>query len=402
MALGIAMIASVYPPAAGGIQSHTQALARALVRHGARVLVITRRHRELPGEELSEGVTVYRVGLGDASRAVATASYVAGALQLLMARRRELDVLHVQQMLSPMTIGLAAGPLLGVPLVINPHACGPLGDVQQLLHARRLTGGLRLRAARRLGDAFVCINRLIAAELGEVGVEQERLWRLPNGVDITRFRPAPPDERARLRRELGLPAEPLAVSAGRLSPEKGVDVLLETWAHLKARVPRARLLILGDGEVRGALERRARELGIAASAHFGGAVSDVAPYLRAADAFVLPSRTEGLPVALLEAMACGLPCVATAVGGTPEVLDTAGAGWLVPGEAPWALAEALGEALAEGGAARGARARALVEERYALDRVAARYLALYQRVVAAGARSRRPWSARSKAPDEEV
>jgi starch synthase len=114
-------------------------------------------------------------------------------------------------------------------------------------------------------------------------------------------------------------------------------------------------------------------------------VPDVAPFLRAADAAVLPSRTEGLPVALLEAMSCGLAVVATRVGGSAEVLADAGAGWLVPAEDPPALAGALAQALLDGDAAarRGAAGRALVLARYGMDRIADETLRLYASVTSA-------------------
>lgn len=386
------MLASMYPPSVGGIQTHTRALSRALVRQGLDVWVITRRHAGLPRESIEDGVTVLRVGDGDAPHALATASYLAGTVAAVRSLGDYVDVLHAHQMLSPMTCALLAGPLCGKSIVINPHACGPIGDVAQLQRHRRFTGFLRLESARRMGDAFVSINRVITGELTALGIEEERIWSLPNGVDIEQFHPASAEEKRALREQLGLPKGPLVIASGRLAPEKGVDVLLESWSRVASAREDATLVVLGDGPERAKLEAQAAARGISQRVRFTGAVTDVASYLRAADVFALPSRTEGLPVALLEAMACGLPSVATRVGGTPEVLEDPESGWLVPSQTPSELGAALLEALGAEAGARGAAARERVVARYSLDEVARRYVQLYGQLVKRGARSRRKTS----------
>ncbi|MBN1207361.1 MAG: glycosyltransferase family 4 protein [Myxococcaceae bacterium] len=378
MGLRIAMLTAVFPPSVGGIQTHTLRLSQRLVKRGAHVVVLTRHHRGLPRRELLEGVEVLRLGLGDAPREVATATYVAESLRELAARRGELDVMHAHQLLSPTTVGLLARVSLGLPLVINPHACGPQGDVRLLRDARWLAGGWRLAAARRWADAFVSISEPIHEELRTAGIEETRLWRVSNGVDLDAFRPASAEERAALRARRGLPAGPLVTYSGRLSLEKGVEVLLEAWAFLVRQRPDATLVLLGQGPEEARLHQQVARLGLGRSVHLPGAVPDVASWLRASDAFALPSRTEGLPVALLEAMACALPSVATRVGGTPEVLEEGVHGRLVPPEAPSALAEALLEALEPSTGSRwGAAARERAAGRFSLDAVADRLLRLY-------------------------
>jgi glycosyltransferase involved in cell wall biosynthesis len=159
------------------------------------------------------------------------------------------------------------------------------------------------------------------------------------------------------------------VYAGRLAREKGPDVLLEAWPAVS---PAAHLLIVGDGEDRAALQTQNRR-----GVQFLGAVTDTAPYLRAADVGVLPSRSEGLSVALLEGMSCGLPMVATAVGGTADALEDERTGLLVPPEDPPALAAALRRALGPEGAVLGKNARDRVLRSYSIDAVADRTLDLY-------------------------
>ncbi|MFO7166543.1 MAG: glycosyltransferase family 4 protein [Chloroflexota bacterium] len=377
----VAMITSVFYPSIGGAQRVVLDTARQLRARGVEVLVVTRHHRGLARYEEVRGLPTYRVGWGDAGKALAAISFILGALWLLWRLRRRYDVLHCHQMISPMTIGLLARALFRCPLVVMPHGSGDFGDVSLLTRRRPLTGRLRLAAAARLADAFVCISPAIRAELLSVGMPAARLWDIANGVDLEHFRPVTPDQRRALRSALGLPDGPLAIYAGRLSPEKGVDVLLAAWPATLQQVPDARLLLVGSGAQQAALEEQARRLGVAERVIFAGGCDDVAPFLQAADLFVLPSYSEGLPVALLEALACGLPCVATSTDGAAQVLQDGLTGRLVPPGDPAALARALAEALtAPDLRVWGERGRSHVARQYALEDVVGRYLAMYRAV----------------------
>jgi glycosyltransferase involved in cell wall biosynthesis len=381
--LAITMVTALFPPSIGGIQSHTLRLAQKLVAKGAAVTVVTRLGPGLATYEEMEGVAVHRVGLaGRVPPAAGSIAFIAAAAAEIVRLAPRTDVVHAHQLLSPTTASLLAAALARRPLVLNPHACGDIGDVGQL--SRSAIGRARLRAAVLVADAFVAVSRPIRDELLGAGVAPRQVWSIANGVDADRFRPAGAEERASLRRSLRLPSGPLAVYAGRLAREKGGDVLLDAVPTLRARLPGARVCLVGTGAEEASLRAQASRLGIADAVVFAGGVADVAPYLRAADAAVLPSRTEGMPVALLEGMACALPCVATAVGGTREVLVDGETGWLIPAERPAVLGAALADALCGGATAatRGEAARAHVLAHYTLDAVADRFLALYRALVA--------------------
>jgi glycosyltransferase involved in cell wall biosynthesis len=376
----VAMLTSLYPPSVGGIQSHTFCLSRALAAKGAEVHVVTRRATGLPAHGVEGNLHVHRVGAPPGSPGpLATVAYVAGAARLVASLRPRADVIHAHQLLSPSSAALLLSALTRTPILLNPHACGAIGDVGVL--SSTALGRLRLRATVLRADAFVAISGPICAELRKAGVPADRILVVPNGVDVERFRPAAADERAALRRSLGLPEGPLVVYTGRLSPEKGVDVLVTAWPRVLARIPSARLWMLGDGAERARLVEAAHHAGVADTIVLPGPVADVSPFVRAADAAVLPSRSEGLPIALLEGMACAVPVVATAVGGSAEVLRDGVTGRLVPPERPDALADALVEALRDPDAA--VRARAAREEvvaRYGLDHVADVFLEIYSRL----------------------
>jgi len=167
----------------------------------------------------------------------------------------------------------------------------------------------------------------------------------------------------------------------RLSHEKGVDVLIEAFARVREHVPEAELVLVGDGAERQTLEKRATELGLADHIRFFGMRDDVAQLLIDFDLFVLPSRTEGLPLTVLEAMAAGLPIVATAVGGVPQALRHGKTGVLVPPEEPEALAQAIVRLAANGQhmAHLGDAARKEYEAHYAISRMVNAYEAIMGR-----------------------
>jgi glycosyltransferase involved in cell wall biosynthesis len=233
----------------------------------------------------------------------------------------------------------------GAPLVLVVHGT----DVRSV--QRRDPVAALCRPAVREASLVVTVSHALEARVrGELKLRASVPVEVINmGVDLTTFRLVL-DARSRL----GWPAgERCALWVGNMVPVKGVPTLLDAFARACADGVADRLVLVGDGPLRGALESRVGELGIGGSVTFTGRLSqgDVALAMAAADVFVLPSLNEGLSVALLEAMACGTPCVASAVGGVPEVLDDPACGRLVaPGDAE-ALAAGIEEVLGAGKAA---------------------------------------------------
>lgn len=382
MRFGVAMIASVFHPSVGGIQTHTLQLTAKLRARGVDAFVLTRAQPSLALYEEIRGVPTYRLGSPQRRGGLGSLNYILECGRFLARHRQRWQVVHAQQMLSPMTIGLLARSLPGKKLVVTAHASGPeLGDVWLLRHRRPL-GRARLSASLKFVDAFVSISARIREDLRTAGARDERVWELPQGVDTERFRPLRSQDRAALRRSLGLPSGWLVVFSGRLAPEKGLDVLLQAWPSVVARKPGAQLLLLGAGELLDPLFALAESLGVASSVHFAGQCQDAAPILQAADAFVLPSHTEGMPMSLLEAMSCGLPVVASAVGGMCELVTDGVNGALVPPGNCEALAEKL-LAASEPSCAQpwGQRARRMVLTHHSLDTVIDSYLELYQHLL---------------------
>jgi glycosyltransferase involved in cell wall biosynthesis len=176
------------------------------------------------------------------------------------------------------------------------------------------------RACARFTDAKISISERIVERVAEAGIsEADTIHVIHNGIDLTHFRPVSDTERPD-----ALPPGPVIGTVGSLTQEKSTIDLLRVAAKLAPQIDDLQICIVGDGALRQDLEQQAQILGIADRTLFTGAVDDVRPWLAVFDVFVLPSNSEGLPGALMEAMAMGCPVVATDVGGVSEVVGEAG------------------------------------------------------------------------------
>jgi glycosyltransferase involved in cell wall biosynthesis len=230
------------------------------------------------------------------------------------------------------------------------------------------------RALRRF-DAVVAVSRPLVERLARAGVPAPKLELVPNAPGAEQ----PTASRDEARRVLGLdPSTPVVGWIGRLTPEKGPDVLVEAAALLPGDVG---ISVLGEGPLKAGLLRRAESLGLGRRVRWHGIVESAGRLLAAFDVVVLSSRTEGTPMVLLEAMAAGVPIVATAVGGVPDVVSDREA-VLVPPDDPRALAAAIASALDRrgGSASRVEAARTRLRSAYGVEAWLDRYEAIYRRV----------------------
>lgn len=303
----------------------------------------------------------------EASRGPALSSWGEAKRLAALISRAEPDLIHLHSSKA----GLAGR--IGkqdVPVVFQPHAW----SFEALRDPLALAARSWERIAAGRVDTILCVSRSekeIGLESGIRGPYEV----IPNGVDLDRFRPAAAEERKDLRAQLDLPDVPLFLTVGRLSKQKGQDLLVEAWG---AGLGEAHLAIVGGGPMLADLRARA-----APSVSFPGSSEEVELWLRAADGFVLPSRWEGMSLALLEALATGLPCVAFEVAGAREAIGPAGTIVAVGDVA--ALREAIRVRAAD--PALRAREGALARERavalFDINRTAADTADLYMRLLAA-------------------
>ncbi|GJM20455.1 MAG: glycosyl transferase [Planctomycetota bacterium] len=358
----------------GGAEKHLLWLGGGQVQRGHDVSVLyLKGEGELRADFEAAGMSVHSAPLGSLLAAPLAVGKLTRAI-----RERAPDVLHTH-LLKADALGALAGARAGVPARVSSKH----NDERALL--KRSVGLVHGRLMRRVHRLIALSEhvRHFVAEHG--GVPLERLQRIYYGVDPDGLQAS--RSRAEVRAELGLdPDTPVLVCVGRLAPQKDHPTLLAALAQLP---PEVTLLIVGDdpfGGGRARLEAEAHRLGLGERARFLGIRHDVPDLLVASDLFVLPSLWEGLGLVFLEAMAVGLPVVATQVSAIPEVVEHGRTGWLVPPSDPGALAATLAEALSAPAerAARGEASRALLAERFGLPRMIEETLALYTEILEAG------------------
>ena len=389
--LRVLVVIGAYHPeiSSGGEQCRT--MVRHLREHIDVTVLATAVDRSLPRRDVVEGVPLRRVVV-DASRPVSrmrTGYDLLAALTRLVPR---VDVVHIHSV-SGKNLAVALAALVWRrPLVLSLHTAV---DDEPAGIANR---GALMRWAFRQARLYLTVSPKLTAAWLTAGLPPDRLREVPNGIDTARFRPSNAQERVALRHRLGIPADrPVIVFVGYFSADKQPHVLFDAWTSLEAtHGVETTLVFVGatsspywevDAGLADAVKHQAHARGVADRVVFAGVTPHVEDYLRAADVFALPSRREGLPVALLEAMACGLPCVASRLpGATDAIVDDGVHGLLVPPGDAGALADAMAACLSDPASALtlGARARERVLARYADRAVASAWLEAYQTVTGRG------------------
>ncbi len=312
------------------------------------------------------------MGLGCAALRAEASSRPAAVWRLYRLLRKEcVTLLHVQAGYL-LYYALPAARLAGVPLVYTEHAAHSLETMP------------RLRAFVRLAAPFLhgitCVSEPLARFFTDrLGIARRRITVIPNGVDAASFSPGGP------RAPLPWPekqGETLFVfgNVARLTEAKDHQTLLEAFARVAARHPGARLLLVGDGECRPALEKTRAVLGLEDTVHFAGSCPDIPARLRSMDAFVLSSKREGMPVALLEALCCDVPVISTDVGDVARLNSEEECLHLVPARDAGALALSMEYLLKNPEAARrtGALGGRTARARHGGGTMSEQYIRLYQ------------------------
>jgi glycosyltransferase involved in cell wall biosynthesis len=371
----------------GGAQRQAWRLAHALRPLGVQVQFLTGRRDGMPRHELVGGIPVRRVSFADSWHLGDVKFHImlTGMLRSMLARVGDYDVIHVHQGLWPAYAAVLAARLRGKPCLIKIGNTGRRFDLHMLASSPPL-GRLMADYCRRYATAFVATSQRIEDELLEVGVAPRKIVRIPNGVILSPPGPRPDPE---ARRALGVsPGDCLLLSVGSLAKHKRPLLLLRASAQALSRGRPARLWFVGDGPLRGTLERRIADGGLASQVRCVGQQSDMDVFYRAADAFVSASNAEGMSNALLEAMSYGLPCIATRVSGAEDLIQHNDNGLLAATSDSAALAVAMSD-LCQDAALRdrlGTAARRTIEAGYDIRAVAHRYAVLY-RQLAAGKRA---------------
>jgi len=368
------MLSPGFHPVVGGAEKQALELSKTLSAKGASVRVITRAVDGSPANEIVEGIEVTRLpvlGTGPLN----ALSFLRASLKKLKEWKGTYDVVHTHLAGSP---ALAAGWIARRTGVLAVAKVGGGRGIGEIAVSRRTAPGrLKLALFRRLPIRFVCVTQDLVEELSEAGLKENAVV-IPNGVDTTHYRPPKAGEKEALRSQLGLPSGTLFLYVGRFAPEKLLPDLIGRFAERTS--PDSSLVCVGSGPEEEAMRRAADASGLGSRLRVIAPMGPIEEVYRACDVFVLPSTSEGLSNALLEAMSSGLAVLGTCVGGTAEAVRSDQEGLLYPVGDPDALRGALARlSSSESDRARfGSAARKRVLSRFSLDSVAESYLSLYK------------------------
>jgi len=320
----------------GGYELATLALARGLRERGISVMVVTIATGELNS---ADGADVIRIYVRGQHTLLSTFPRL---LAVLARERSRYSIIHCSTFGYMSGLAVLVGRILGRPTLLR---VATESDVREFAEGRhwkyRLFFWLLHRAA-----GVIAPSGAIRDELLRAGFSRERIIYFANAVDVNRFRPATPPEKAEAKSALGLSKDTAIIgTVARLVQRKGIDVLLRAFGIVR-HSHRVHLIVVGDGPLGEELRALARELRIEDSISWLGFQADPVKWLEAMDVFAFPSRLEGVPNAVLEAMAVGLPIVATTIGGVVDILEEGRTGLLISPNDPEALAGALDRLLA--------------------------------------------------------
>jgi glycosyltransferase involved in cell wall biosynthesis len=419
--LRICMVSLYYHPFVGGAETRTAKQAHQLQALGHKVIIMTARHlKELPKTEIIDGIPIFRVG-GSFTRngrlRIGRLAHIPNDILMflqLWRMRQHYDILHNMQT-SPLSAAvMLIGKLTKKPYIISIPSTGPakilgrnearlmadtleiqdntilkvdyddtnVGDTMNMSKTA-LGGSLILSFLQKSPAIYHILSQRTRGYMAANGFRADNVVHIPNGIDIDKYTPDP-----QRRPDLAQP-ERTILCVARLQYPKGIDILLHAWKRMlsepdawRAKI-KPRLLIAGTGDLEGQLKWIASELGIEESVEFLGSRTDVIPLLQQSWGFVLPSRWEGMPNALLEAMGCGIPCIATRVSGSEDILQDGVNGLLVDPEQPAQLAVALHRLLADTPLALrlAEEGRATVVRDYQLAHIAHQFEDLYRKVL---------------------
>ena len=386
------MVSFYFHPDYSGSSIQALNLSTALRPHGCDALIVSANLSQSRSFELFQGIPVHRRRVLRAQDAQIPSFWFTLAW-FLIRRRHDYDLIHAHGTLQH-TIAGVMGRLLGKPSLLKvAMADSDLAFDRQ----GRVWGTINRFLVARFSQ-FIATTKAIQAEFGRRQVGAGRVALIPNGVDTTRFAPVSPIERSGLRRKLGLPSGPLVAYVGIVARRKNLDGIVRIWRRVVGRGLPGHLAIIGpipggdtDSFFLDLLAFIRREK-LESRVLFVGHQPDPVPYLQSCDAFLFPSRQEGMPNAVLEAMACGLPCLVSRGAGTDHIITDEVNGFLRDITDEEGFADTLARLIEQSDYREriGIASRRVILEQYSLEAIAARYASLYRELLAAGTQPAAP------------
>jgi len=395
MPRNVCLCTETYTPLVGGGETQARALAEGLVARGYQVTILTRRtDRTLAKREVIGGAVVWRLPPVGAKH-IKKWGLLFTVLPRLWRERGRYDLIFVSGFRILGLPVVLISKLLGKQCVLKADSVGEMSG--QFFAAGLRQSGLSTTSwlfrlflwvrnpILRQADAFVAISDVLAEEFRRHGVAPQRIHAIPNSVETRRFFPVDAAAKQARRQQLGLPLiGKIVIYTGRLVSYKGLPLLLRVWQALSLVLTDAHLLLVGEGGLdmhncEADLRQFVTTQQMQDRVTFTGAVQNVPVYLQAADLFVFPTEDEAFGLSLVEAMACGLPVVASAVGGVCDIVQDGVNGRLIPAGHFADLYETLLHLLRDEGEAAqlGAAACQTVQERYTSEQVTHQFTHLF-------------------------
>lgn len=395
----ICLLTNSFYPMIGGGETHALQLCREYLRKGGQIFVVTRRIRaDLQKREVVDGLPIYRLPPSGCRR---FGKYLMTfpTLAELIKRQKEYDLLYVCGLRIAGIPAMLASRILGKPCVLRAESLGELsGDFiwkspdERIRRTRMrplLEWGIQARNHLLLGaSAFISISSPIAEEFESMGVPGSKNRRIHNGINMEALQ-SRTLSRSVLRSRLELPQDAIIFAySGKLNKGKGLERLLAVWERFSKMYPRAHLVLIGAGGLQylsceEALRGFVVQHQLQNSVTFTGFRTNVGEYLCSADFFVFPSENEAFGLSLAEAMACGLPCLASRTGGIPDIVEDGKNGRLVDPYDESAWLQAMTDLIRRPEYARelGRQGQRTILEKFSISTVTDEHLALFRSLV---------------------
>jgi glycosyltransferase involved in cell wall biosynthesis len=375
--IDVYQIVSTFYPSVGGTQRATGTLSRGSIRQGYGMEVLTAWHSGLSRHEVVDGVPVRRLGLGGSGK-LRSLTFGLHTFFFVLLRARSVPLVHTQNVDTPLLVGVLLKLVVRKRWVATVH-----GEWHIPRLCQTSLGRLRLCLMYRLADRLIAISEETRRTMIEEGASPESISLIPNGLDTGFFRPPDLEERRAVRARYGYgPDDVVVIYVGRLVFRKRVDLLLSAFARL-GQESAGKCAIVGGGSKLNDLKALAKGLGLDERVRFVGPVDNVRDFYWLGDVFVLPSQFEGLPVALLEGMACGMAVLVTECPGNLVVVTDGVNGLTSAVDDEDHLAQRLARLMGDAMLRRtlGEEARRTVLERYSMQAVSEAHLRVYAEVV---------------------
>jgi len=395
----ICLLIEAFYPVLGGAEVQAKLLSEKLVDKGIQLFVLTgRTTSNLKRFELIGGIPVFRVLFSGLNR-ISKYGMIIPAFIYLMKFRSRYDVIYVCNYNVLGVVAVLVSLLFNKKCILKAETNGEMsGDVfrnglggnKSKFLMKSLDVAIELRnLVLRRANLFIAISEEIKRELIRCKIPPQQIAHVPNGVDTDRFHPVDYEEKRRLRDKLEIPPKrTLIIYSGRLNRGKGLELLLDAWYRLSKFHSETHLLIVGSATPPSlSCEEEIKEFvarnNLSSSVTFTGYVHNVHEYLQASDILILPSLNEAFSCVIPEAFACGLPVIATRVGGNKDIIIDGVNGVLIEPNDVDAIYRAISWYLEnrEAAASMGAKGRILVESKYNIKSLGERYLSLLSSLV---------------------